>query len=94
MRKRRPTNEGSEIFLVIAITCLSVAVQVCRCDAEIGRDPRGSYVPLNSLTITSLYNNDKPAGEESTPSTFKPWWADLQKVSFLFSLFFSHSNHQ
>ena len=52
---------------------------------------RGGYVPLNSLTITSLYKNEK-SGESKTASSspssssFKPWWADLQQVGFKINL--------
>lgn len=35
------------------------------------------YVPLNSLTIESLYS--KKSDEETTSTTLKPWWEDLQE---------------
>jgi len=70
---------GVEIFALSVIIYLCAA-PVCQGEAEVGRDPRGGYVPLNSLTITSLFKNDKPGEEAAPPSTYKPWWSDLQQV--------------
>ena len=36
----------------------------------------GQYVPLNSLTISSLYNDPQ---QENQSTTEKPWWTDLQE---------------
>ena len=37
----------------------------------------GQYVPLNSLTISSLYQDKSRQENQST--TEKPWWTDLQE---------------
>ena len=37
----------------------------------------GDYVPLNSLTLTKLYQNNESS--ESSESTEKTWWTDLQE---------------
>ena len=38
------------------------------------------YVPLNSLTISSLYtDNEAAAAAADKTSTEKPWWTDLQE---------------
>ena len=60
------------IFVFVVAKC----GQGSNCEAEVGRDAKGDYVPLNSLTITSLYKNEPT-------STYKPWWADLQQVQSL-----------
>ena len=73
-------------FVLVLVVVVCVVVHVGQCEAEVEEELResrggGDYVPLNSLTITSLFKQNPKSGESKnrTPS-YKPWWADLQQV--------------